>query len=130
MCTSRKRAPPSRARGSPPATGDVPNKVGTYTLAALARESGVPFYVAAPTSTIDLDTPGGDLIPIEERAAEEVTSLAGVRVAPEGVAAANPAFDLTPAQYVPAIITENGGSRPPYKPSLAGLLRQEAPSRG
>jgi len=112
------------------ANGDVANKVGTYALAALARESAVPFYVAAPASTIDPGTPGGDQIPIEERAAEEVTSLAGVPTAPEGVAAANPAFDLTPAQYVTAIITENGVVRPPYEQSLAGLLRQEVPSRG
>jgi methylthioribose-1-phosphate isomerase len=112
------------------ANGDVANKVGTYSLAALARENGVPCYVAAPASTIDLGTPSGDHIPIEERAAEEVTTLAGVPTAPEGIVAANPAFDLTPAQYVTAIITENGVARPPYEPSLAGLLRQEAPSRG
>jgi len=112
------------------ANGDVANKVGTYALAVLARENGVPFYVAAPASTIDPGTPGGDQIPIEERTAEEVTTLAGVTTAPEGVAAANPAFDLTPAEYVTAIITENGVARPPYEASLAGLLRQEAPSRG
>jgi len=112
------------------ANGDVANKVGTYALAALARESGVPFYVAAPTSTIDLGTPSGDLIPIEERAAEEVTTLAGVATTPEGTTAANPAFDLTPAAYVTAIITESGVARPPYETSLAGLLKEEAPSRG
>jgi methylthioribose-1-phosphate isomerase len=112
------------------ANGDVANKVGTYTLAALARENGVPFYVAAPASTIDLDTPSGDLIPIEERAAEEVTTLAGVPTTPEGTTAANPAFDLTPAAYVTAIITESGVARPPYETSLAGLLKEEAPSRG
>src|SRR3990170_1853755 len=112
------------------ANGDVANKVGTYTLAALARENGAPFYVAAPTSTIDLDTPSGDLIPIEERAAEEVTTLAGVATTPEGIAAANPAFDVTPAAYVTAIITESGVARPPYETSLAGLLQEEAPSRG
>jgi len=112
------------------ANGDVANKIGTYALAALARENGVPFYVAAPASTIDLGTPGGDQIPIEERAAEEVTTLAGVETAPKGVAAANPAFDLTPAEYVTAIITENGVTGPPYEQSLARLLRQKAPSRG
>jgi len=112
------------------ANGDVANKIGTYTLAALARENGVPFYVAAPTSTIDPGTPSGDQIPIEERAAEEVTTLADVAIAPEGIAAANPAFDLTPAQYVTAIVTENGVARPPYQASLATLLREEAPSRG
>jgi len=112
------------------ANGDVANKVGTYALAALARENGAPFYVAAPTSTIDLDTPSGDLIPIEERAAEEVTTLAGVATTPEGTTAANPAFDLTPAAYVTAIITESGVARPPYETSLAGLLKEEAPSRG
>ena len=112
------------------ANGDVANKVGTYPLAVLARENGVPFYVAAPTSTIDPGTPGGDQIPIEERAAEEVTALAGVPTAPEGVAAANPAFDLTPAEYATAIITENGVAGPPYEQSLAQLLREEAPSRG
>ncbi|MDP2675231.1 MAG: S-methyl-5-thioribose-1-phosphate isomerase [Dehalococcoidia bacterium] len=112
------------------ANGDVANKVGTYALAALARESGVPFYVAAPASTIDLGTPDGDAIPIEERAPEEVTTLAGVTTAPEGTAAANPAFDITPAEYVTAIISENGVARPPYEQSLARLLREEAPSRG
>ena len=112
------------------ANGDVANKVGTYSLAVLALENGLPFYVAAPTSTIDLDTAGGDRISIEERAADEVTALAGVTTAPEGIAAANPAFDLTPAEYVSAIITENGVARAPYESSLAGLLRQEAPSRG
>jgi len=112
------------------ANGDVANKIGTYALAVLARENGVPFYVAAPASTIDPGTPAGDQIPIEERAPEEVTTLAGVTTAPEGIAAANPAFDLTPAEYVTAIVTENGVARPPYEASLAALLREEAPSRG
>ena len=96
----------------------------------LAGENGVPFYVAAPTSTIDLDTPGGDEIPIEERAPEEVATLAGAGTAPEGTAAANPAFDVTPGRYVTAIVTENGVARPPYETSLAGLIREKAPSRG
>ena len=112
------------------ANGDVAKKVGTYALAVLARENGVPFYVAAPAGTIDLATPGGDQITIEERAPEEVTTLAGVATAPEGIAAANPAFDLTPAESVTAIVTENGVARAPYEASLAALLRQEAPSRG
>jgi methylthioribose-1-phosphate isomerase len=112
------------------ANGDVANKIGTYALAALARENGVPFYVAAPTSTIDLGTPSGDAIPIEERAAEEVTTLAGVATAPDGIDAANPAFDVTPAQYVTAIVTENGVARPPYAASLAALLSEGAPARG
>ena len=107
------------------ANGDVANKIGTYTLAVLAGENGVPFYAAAPTSTIDPNTPSGDDIPIEERDAAEVTALAGV-----GATAANPAFDVTPSRYVSAIITENGVARPPYDASLAGLLREEAPPRG
>ncbi len=112
------------------ANGDVANKVGTYTLAALARENGVPFYVAAPASTIDLDTPSGDLIPIEERAAEEVTTLAGVAITTEGTTAANPSFDVTPAGCVTAIITDAGVARATYETSLAALLREEASSRG
>ncbi len=112
------------------ANGDVANKIGTYALAVLAKENGVPFYVAAPTSTIDLNTPDGDEIPIEERASDEVTSLAGAATTAPGTTAANPAFDVTPADCVSAIITENGVARPPYEASLAGLLREEASSRG
>ena len=103
------------------ANGDVANKIGTYTLAVLAREHGLPFYVAAPVSTIDLATPSGDRIPIEERAAEEVTHHAGRRVAPEGIAVRNPAFDVTPHRYVTAIICERGVARPPYTESLPAL---------
>lgn len=103
------------------ANGDVANKIGTYSLAVLGREAGVPFYVAAPTSTIDLATASGDEIPIEERDAAEVTSFAGIRAAPEGTAAANPAFDVTPHDYVTAIITEAGIARPPYREALARL---------
>jgi len=88
------------------ANGDVANKVGTYTLAVLARAHSVPFYVAAPLSTVDLSTPRGDAIPIEERAPEEVTTVAGVRVAPAGVVVRNPAFDVTPHAFVTAIVTE------------------------
>jgi methylthioribose-1-phosphate isomerase len=100
------------------ANGDVANKVGTYSLAVLAKENGVPFYVAAPVSTLDLTLPSGDAIPIEERAASEVTHVFGVPVAPEGIAVANPAFDVTPSRYVTAIISEKGVARPPYRESL------------
>jgi methylthioribose-1-phosphate isomerase len=103
------------------ANGDVANKVGTYTLAVLAKEHGVPFYVAAPLSTLDLSIPSGEAIPIEQRPAEEVTHCFGVRVAPEGVAVENPAFDVTPNRYVTAIITERGVARPPYAESLRRL---------
>jgi methylthioribose-1-phosphate isomerase len=103
------------------ANGDVANKIGTYTVAVLAKEHGVPFYVAAPWSTVDLQTPTGDEIPIEQRAAREVTHHAGTRVAPEGVAVENPAFDVTPARYVSAIITERGIAAAPYPESLQRL---------
>ena len=103
------------------ANGDVANKIGTYSLAVLARENGVPFYVAAPISTLDLTLASGDQIPIEQRAAGEVTHLAGVPVAPEGIAVENPAFDVTPNRYVTAIITERGVARPPYTESLKKL---------
>jgi methylthioribose-1-phosphate isomerase len=101
--------------------GDVANKIGTYSAAVLAKENGVPFYVAAPVSTIDPACPDGDAIPIETRDPSEVTELGGVRVAPEGVGVLNPAFDVTPARYVTAIITELGVARPPYADSLAAL---------
>ena len=94
------------------ANGDVANKVGTYALALAARANGVPFIVAAPLSTIDLDTPDGDAIPIELRSASEVLELNGVRVAPEDTQAYNPAFDVTPASLVSAIVTERGVVRP------------------
>jgi len=90
------------------ANGDTANKIGTYTLAVLAKEHGIPFYVAAPTTTIDLTLASGDEIPIEERSSEEVTHIQGVAIAPEGVDVANPAFDITPHKYITAIITENG----------------------
>lgn len=95
------------------ANGDVANKIGTYTVAVLAKEHGIPFYVAAPTSTIDFNIASGELIPIEERAPEEVTRILDeLTVAPEGVKAANPAFDVTPARYITAIITEKGAFHP------------------
>lgn len=96
------------------ANGDVANKVGTYPLAVLAREHGVPFYVAAPMSTIDRDCPDGSAIPIEERESREVTEFFGTRVAPAGVGVFNPAFDVTPARLVTAIVTERGVFRPPF----------------
>jgi methylthioribose-1-phosphate isomerase len=107
------------------ANGDVANKIGTYTLAVLAKEHAIPFYVAAPTSTIDLATASGDQIPIEERAAEEVTTFAGVTVTPAGIEALNPAFDVTPHGYIAAIITERGIARAPYAKSLQQLFQQE-----
>jgi methylthioribose-1-phosphate isomerase len=103
------------------ANGDVANKIGTYTLAVLARENGLPFYVAAPVSTIDLRTPSGDTIAIEERAPEEVTHHGGRRLAPEGIAVRNPAFDVTPHRFVTAIVCERGVARAPYVESLARL---------
>jgi len=104
------------------ANGDVANKIGTYTVAVLAREHGIPFYVAAPISTVDLNTPDGSKIPIEQRDLTEVTHLAGKQIAPDGVQVENPAFDVTPNKYVTAIITERGVARAPYEESLAGLV--------
>jgi len=103
--------------------GDVANKVGTYSIAVLAKENGIPFYVAAPTSTIDLEAATGDDIPIEQRDPAEVAEFLGRRVAPAGVAVLNPAFDVTPARYVAAIVTERGIARAPYPASLAALAR-------
>src|SRR5664279_974601 len=96
------------------ANGDVANKIGTYTVAVLAKEHGIPFYVAAPFSTVDLATPDGSRIPIEQRSSREVTHLAGKQIAPDGVIVENPAFDVTPNAYVTAIITERGVARQPY----------------
>lgn len=103
------------------ANGDVANKIGTYSVAVLAKENGVPFYVAAPISTLDLTLTSGDQIPIEERAASEVTHVFGVAVAPDGIAVENPAFDVTPNRYVSGIITEHGVAYAPYEESLARL---------
>jgi methylthioribose-1-phosphate isomerase len=108
------------------ANGDVANKIGTYSVAVLAKENGVPFFVAAPVSTLDLTLASGDLIPIEERAAAEVTHVFGQPIAPAGARAANPAFDVTPARYVTAIISENGVARAPYEDSLQRLTNQAA----
>ena len=100
------------------ANGYTANKIGTYTLAVLANAHGIPFYVAAPTTTIDLSLTSGYQIPIEERSPEEVTHIQGVAIAPAGVRAANPAFDITPSQYITAIITEKGIIREPYTEGL------------
>ena len=104
------------------ANGDVANKVGTYSVAVLARENGVPFFVAAPISTLDLTLASGEQIPIEQRAAAEVTHVFGHAVAPLGTRVENPAFDVTPARYVSAIITEKGVARAPYEKSLRELM--------
>jgi methylthioribose-1-phosphate isomerase len=103
------------------ANGDTANKIGTYSVAILAREHGIPFYVAAPFNTIDPETASGDLIPIEQRSAREVTHVHGRQVTPEGVAVENPAFDVTPAKYITAIITERGVLRAPYKESIRAV---------
>ncbi len=103
------------------ANGDVANKIGTYSVAVLAKENGVPFYVAAPVSTFDLTLPSGDSIPIEQRAAGEVTHVFGVAIAPENIAVANPAFDVTPARYVSAIVCERGVAWAPYEESLRNM---------
>ncbi len=108
------------------ANGDVANKIGTYSLAVLARAHGLPFYVAAPSSTVDLRIADGDGIPIEQRSSEEVTHLAGQRVAPEGVTAAHPAFDVTPHTLIDAIITEQGIVYPPYETHLPKLFARAA----
>src|SRR5262245_58181643 len=105
------------------ANGDVANKIGTYTVAILAKEHNIPFYVAAPISTVDLDTPDGSKIPIEQRNAREVTHIAGKQMTPEGVEIENPAFDVTPAKYVTAIVTERGIARAPYENSLRDLAK-------
>jgi methylthioribose-1-phosphate isomerase len=113
------------------ANGDTANKIGTYTVAVLAREHGIPFYVAAPRSTIDLDTPDGDHIPIEERNAREVTHLKGAQLTPAGARVRNPAFDVTPQRLIAGIITERGIARPPYTESLRAMVgdRTHADSR-
>jgi methylthioribose-1-phosphate isomerase len=104
------------------ANGDVANKIGTYTVAVLAKEHAIPFYVAAPISTVDLHTADGSGIPIEQRASTEVTHLAGKQIAPDAVRVENPAFDVTPNEYVTAIITERGVARAPFQASLAELV--------
>jgi methylthioribose-1-phosphate isomerase len=108
------------------ANGDVANKIGTYTVAVLAKEHGIPFYVAAPISTIDLATPDGSGIPIEERNAKEVTHMGPARLTPQSAKVRNPAFDVTPNKYVTAIITERGIARPPFSESLPQLVNGKA----
>ena len=106
------------------ANGDVANKIGTYKLAVVAKENGVPFYPAVPTSTIDLSIPSGKEIPIEERDVEEVTHIGGQLIAPEGVQAANPAFDVTPHRYITGIITEHGIVHPPFDRGLRAAVEE------
>lgn len=112
------------------ANGDVANKIGTYTIAALAARHRIPFYVAAPISSIDPSCPDGHAIPIEEREAREVTHLGDRQIAPTGIRVANPAFDVTPHQLITAIITERGVAKPPYRRSLARLLRSKSSPPG
>jgi methylthioribose-1-phosphate isomerase len=107
------------------ANGDVANKIGTYNLAVVARENGVPFYVGLPKSTIDLNTPSGDLIDIEERPSEEVTHIGDWQITPDNTPVGNPAFDVTPAEYITAFITEDGVVYPPYKENLAKLFNRK-----
>jgi methylthioribose-1-phosphate isomerase len=104
------------------ANGDTANKIGTYSVAILAKEHDIPFYVAAPLSTIDRTLSDGSLIPIEERSPAEVTHCGGHPIAPAGVTVRNPAFDVTPARYISAIITERGVATADYQASLAGLF--------
>jgi len=111
------------------ANGDTANKIGTYTVAVLAREHDIPFYVAAPLSTIDLNTPDGQHIPIEERNSREMTHFGGIQLTPEGALVRNPAFDVTPHHLIAGIITERGILRPPYGQSLAGVFDREAAVR-
>jgi methylthioribose-1-phosphate isomerase len=108
------------------ANGDVANKVGTYSVAVLAKEHDIPFYVAAPLSTVDFETPDGSGIPIEQRDGKEVTHIAGRQMVPDGVEVENPAFDVTPAKYVTAIVTERGIARAPYGESLRRLAPESA----
>jgi hypothetical protein len=105
------------------ANGDVANKIGTYSVAVLAKEHGIPFYVAAPWSTVDMNMPDGEGIPIEQRSAQEVTHHAGKQVAPDGVLVENPAFDMTPSKYIASIITERGIANAPYADSLRELAQ-------
>jgi len=107
------------------ANGDVANKIGTYTVAVLAKENGIPFYVAAPISTVDLACPDGSNIPIEQRNVREISHIAGKQMVPDGASIENPAFDVTPAKYVAAIITERGIARAPYTESLRRLAEAE-----
>ncbi len=104
------------------ANGDTANKIGTYTMAVLAKENDIPFYIAAPTTTFDVSLASGEEIPIEQRQPEEVTRIQGIRIAPEGIPAANPSFDVTPHRYITAIITEKGIVREPYTNSISSII--------
>jgi len=106
------------------ANGDTANKIGTYTVAILAKEHGIPFYVAAPWSTVDMKTKHGDEIPIEERSSQEVTHIHGKAIAPNGVTVAHPAFDVTPHKYIAAIITDRGVANAPFEKSLSELSQK------
>jgi methylthioribose-1-phosphate isomerase len=108
------------------ANGDAANKIGTYMVAVLAREHNIPFYVAAPVSTLDLTLQSGDDIPIEERDAREVTHIKEYQLAPDGIGVQNPAFDVTPNKLIAAIITDKGVARQPYVESLQGLMKANA----
>jgi methylthioribose-1-phosphate isomerase len=107
------------------ANGDIANKIGTYSLAVLAKAHGIPFYVAAPSSTVDFALPNGDAIPIEQRDPAEVTTMGGRSIAPQGVVAAHPAFDVTPNELITAIITERGVVYPPFQENLHRMLQIE-----
>ncbi len=109
------------------ANGDTANKIGTYTLAVLAKENHIPFYIAAPISTIDLNCPSGKEIPIEERSSQEIVEINGRPIAPKGVRTAYPAFDVTPYRYITGIITERGVATPPYHRTLPKLFNKSAP---
>ena len=111
------------------ANGDTANKIGTYMHAVVAARHGIPFYIAAPTTTVDLACPDGSRIPIEERSPDEVTHFAGQRIAPVGVKVANPAFDVTPAELIAAIITETGVAKRPYRQELHRLVGRQEPER-
>jgi methylthioribose-1-phosphate isomerase len=107
------------------ANGDTANKIGTYSVALAAKAHGIPFYIAAPISTVDLKTPDGDAIPIEQRDSREVTHVGGVHLAPDGISVENPSFDVTPAELIAGIITERGVARAPYRESLTALVAKK-----
>jgi methylthioribose-1-phosphate isomerase len=106
------------------ANGDVANKIGTYNLALVAYTHKIPFFVVGPSSTIDLETPSGEAIPIEERSKDEITRIGGCQIIPDDIEVANPAFDVTPSKYVSAIITEKGIIHPPYLKNLADMMAE------
>ena len=113
---------PARALLDAAANGDIANKIGTYKIAVVAHENGIPFYAVMPTSTIDMTLPHGDAIPIEERDPREVTHIEGVPIAPEGVHVGNPAFDVTPHKYITALVTEKDVVYPPFDANLLRIM--------